>query len=191
MLKAMTAVSLCLAACPVFAGGGAVGQAYTEENYFSVVFPSDWVKKDSGFGLSKDEKKVYGVEMFGPVSDGLAVIIGVQYYAPENLVHKTPERFVKLHSQPALGVNLDGRVYGKVKSGKAGGCSTKVFERKVFEYLPPDALHPKKIPVYESFTVVPVKNGFYVLRYYAPMAIAKANLKAYEAVLASFKPLVR
>ena len=190
MKRILIAAVFCLAAGPA-SGEAPAGQAYTEGGYFSVVFPQGWVKKEKALGLSDDEKKVYGTEFFGPVADGLAVRIGVHYYAPDNLVQKTPEKFIKLHSQSALGINLDGKVYGKVKPGKAGNYYAKVFDRKVFEYEPQNALHPKKIHIYESFAVVPVKNGFFVLRYYAPLDLAKASLKSYESVLASFKPLVR
>lgn len=188
--KLLTAAAFFLAAGPAL-GETPAGQAYTEGKYFSVVFPPGWVQKEEGLGLPAGEKKVYGTEFFGPVAGELAVRIGVHYYAPGNLVHKTPEKFIKLHSQPALGVNLDGKIYGKVKTGKAGNYYAKLFEREVFEYEPKSALHPEKISVYESFAVAPVKNGFFVLHYYAPKAIAKANLKSYEAVLASFKPLLR
>jgi len=190
MKNLLIAAAFCLAAGPA-SGETPAGQAYTEGKYFSVVFPGGWVKKEEGLGLSDAEKMVYGTEFFGPAAGGLAVRIGVHYYAPDNLVHKTPEKFIKLHSQSALGVNLDGKVYGKVKAGKVGNYYSRVFERKVFEYLPANALHPKKIHIYEKFSVVPVKSGFFVLRYYAPMDMAKANLAAYEAVVSSFKPLVR
>jgi len=190
MKHLLIAAAFSIAAGPAMAEPPA-GQVYKEGKYFSVVFPQGWVKKEKAFGLSDEEKKVFGVEFFGPVADGIAVKIGVRYYAPGNLLHKTPEKFIKLHSRPALGVNLDGKVYGEVKPGKAGNYYAKVFERKVFEYLPQNALHPKKIHIYEHFSVVPVKNGFFVLDYYAPMDMAKANFKAYQSVLASFKPLVR
>lgn len=184
------AAVLCLAVCPV-RGEAPAGQPYTAGKFFSAVFPKGWVKKEPLPGLSDAERKVYGVEFFGPASGGLAARIGAHYYAPGNLVHKTPERFIKLHSQPALGVNLSKKVYGPVTAGKAGSYYAKIFERKVFEYLPPGALHPRKTAVYEKFAVVPVGNGFYVLDYYAPLDIAGANLKAYEAVLASFRPQAR
>lgn len=184
------AAVLFLAACPSRAADTGA-QPYTEKNYFSVAFPPGWVEAGEGLGLSDEEKKVYGAEVLGPVSGGFAVKIGVHYYAPGNLLHKTYEKFIKLHSKSALGANLDGKVYGKVKSGKAGDYYAKVFERKVFEYFPKNSMNPAKIHIYESFAVVPVKSGFYVLRYYAPLDLAKANLKAYEAVLASFKPLIR
>lgn len=190
MKNLFAVIFLCLAAVPAGAGEAA-GQPYTEAGYFSVVFPSGWVKKDELPGLSAAERKVYGVEFFGPVAGGLAVRVGVRYYAHGNLVQPSPEKFIALHSKPAIGINLDGKVYGEVKEGRAGNYYAKVFERKVFEYMPGEALHPKKLPVYERFAVVPVKNGFFVLNYYAPMSIAQASQKAYEAVLASFKPLIR
>lgn len=190
MRNLLMAAAFCLAAGPA-QGEVPAGQVYTEGKYFSVVFPQGWVKKEAALGLSDEERKVYGVEFFGPVAEELAVKIGVHYYAPDNLVQKTPEKFIRLHSRPAIGINLDGKVYGKVKAGKVGNYFANIFERKVYEYLPAGALHPKKIHIYEKFAVVPVKSGFFVLEYYAPMDMAKANLKAYEAVLASFKPLIR
>lgn len=190
MLDLLTALALCLAPAPA-AAANAGGQAYTEPGYFSVTLPAGWTKKEAGLGLADGEKKVYGAEFFGPESGGIAALIGVRYYAPGNLLHATPEKFIKLHAAPAIGVNLDGKVYGKVENGKAGNYYAKVFERKTFEYMPKDALHPNKIHIYEKFHVVPVKNGFFVLRYYAPMDLAKASLKQYEAAVASFKPLTR
>lgn len=188
MRHLLIAAALCLAPVP---GQAQEGKAYTEGSYFSVTVPKDWTKKEELLGLTDADRKVYGSEFFGPAAGGFAVRVGIHYYAPGNLVHATPEKFIKLHSQPALGANLNGKVFGKVQEGKAGNYYAKVFERKTFEYEPKDALHPKKIHIYEKFHVVPVKNGFYVLRYYAPMDLAKASLKQYEALVASFKPLVR
>lgn len=190
MINFIMAVAMSFAAGPALAEAP-VDQTYTEGKYFTVNVPSGWVKKDEALGLTDAEKKVYGAEFFGPQAGKFAVRIGVQYYAPGNLVQPTSEKFIKLHSKPALGVNLNGKVYGKVAKGKAGNYYAKVFERKTFEYDPPTALHPNKIHIYEKFYVVPVKRGFFVLRYYAPMDLAKANLKQYEALVASFKPLTR
>ncbi len=184
IFAALSAVDPSAAAAPE-------ARTYTEAGYFTVAVPAGWVKKDEGIGLSDAEKKVYGAEFFGPAAGKFAVRAGVQYYAPGNLVQPTAEKFIKLHSRPALGVNVDGKVYGKVKEGKAGSYYAKVFERRTYEYDPPEALHPKKIHIYEKFYVVPVKNGFFVLRYYAPMDLAKANLKKFEEFVSSFKPLKR
>jgi len=167
-------------------------QTYTEGTYFTADKPTGWEKRETPFGLSAEEKKVFGVEVFGPDSaDGLAARISIHYYAPGNLVHKTFERFIKLHSGPALGASLDGERYGPVKDGLLAGRKAKLFERVVFEYIPPRSIKPKKVAIYERFAVVPAKAGFYVLRYHAPEDIAKANLKAFENMLKLFKPLMR
>ncbi|MBI4801431.1 MAG: hypothetical protein HY796_02795 [Elusimicrobia bacterium] len=135
--------------------------------YFIVNLPSGWEKKDPPFGLSAKEKKVFGVEVYGPVTaDEIACRISVYYYAPGNLLHKTQEKFIKRHSQPVFGANLDGKTYGKVKPGSVAGHSARLFERILFEYIPPESVKQKKVPVYEHFAVVPAKTGFFVLRYY-------------------------
>ncbi|MDA8131661.1 MAG: hypothetical protein M0011_09185 [Elusimicrobia bacterium] len=190
MRKHLLYVSLLLAACPALAVAPA-GQTYTEGKYFTFKVPDGWVKKEEGLGLSDSEKKVFGTDFFGPYSGELGVRLGVHYYAPGNPVQPTAEKFIKLHAAPAIGVNLDGKVYGKVKAGKAGNYYAKVFERKTYEYKPENALHPKKIHIYEKFYVVPVKNGFFVLNYYAPMDLARANLKSFETAVSSFRPLMR
>jgi hypothetical protein len=180
------------AAAPAQAETKEAAMPYTEKGYFTAKIPAGWSKIEAAFGLSQEEKKVYGAEFAGAAdADGIASKITLRYYAPGNLLHKTSEKFIKTHSAPVLGAALDGRLYGPVKKGAVGNYYARVFERRTFEYLPPETIAPKKIPVYEKFHVIPVKNGFYVLSYYSSMAAAKAGLADYEAVLASFRLLVR
>ena len=54
----------------------------------------------------------------------------MKYYAPGNLLHKTFERFIKTHSRPVLGANLDGEKYGPVRDGSVAGRGAKLFERQ-------------------------------------------------------------
>lgn len=181
--------TLCLCAGPAAAGEGKAAAA--GKSYFTVSAPAGWVRAAAASALSDKERGVFGEEYTGPVSKDVQSRISVRYYAPANLLHKTPERFIKLHSRPPFGVNTDKKVYGPVKDGLAGNRHAKVFERKIYEYVPAGAVNPEKVQVYEHFAVVPAKQGFYVLRYTAQADIAKANYKAYEAVLASFKALVK
>jgi hypothetical protein len=163
----------------------------SEGGYFKVSLPSTWGKTDESFGLSAEEKKVYGVDILGPSSnDGIASVIAVHYYAPGNLLYETMEGFINIHAQPALGVNLDGRKYGPVRGAVVAGRPAKVFERKVYEYIPPEALDPKKIAVYERYVVIPAQKGFYVLRYSAPEDIAEKYKPVFEKVISSFEPLI-
>lgn len=165
---------------------------YAEGSYFTVTLPAGWEKRDSPFGLPAGEKKVYGVEVFGPAgAEGIVCRLSVHYYAPGNLLYKTMEKYIKRHAQPALGANIDGKQYGKVKNGEVAGHGARLFERITYEYTPSEAIDQKKVAVYEHFAVVPAKAGFYVLKYYAPKNIARANIKAFEAVLGSFVPLAK
>ena len=75
MKHLLIAAAFSIAAGPALAETPA-GQAYTEGKYFSVVFPAGWVKKEKALGLPDEEKKVFGVEFFGPIAGGLAVMLG-------------------------------------------------------------------------------------------------------------------
>jgi hypothetical protein len=186
------AILLAPAAAPAAAAGKEAGMTHTETGYFEVRFPAGWRQAETALGLSDAEKKVFGAEFSGERdADGLAPKISVRYYAPGNLLHKTAEKFIRTHSRPALGAALDGQQYSSVKKGLAGRQYARVFDRRIFDFTPQESLHPKKIAVYEKFHVVPVKDGFFVLRYSAPAAAAKAHLKAYEDAVASFRPLNR
>jgi hypothetical protein len=193
-MKKILALTVLLLPAAAAAQGGAKGgpMDYTEKGYFSVAVPAGWTRADQAFGLSQEEKKVYGADFLGAKDkDGIISKISVRYYAPGNLLHKTPERFINTHAKPVLGAAADGRKYGPVTKGMAGKYYAKVFERKTFEFIPPEAIKQKKIPVYEKYAVVPVKNGFYVLSYYASMELAKDGARDYDAVVASFKPLAK
>ena len=170
----------------------AFGEYLSEGGYFKVILPPGWGKIEQTFGLSSEEKKVYGIDVLGPSSeDGIGSKISVHYYAPGNLLHKTMEKFITTHAQPVLGVDLDGREYGQVKDDRVAGRDAKVFERRVYEYIPPHAIKPKKVGVYERFVVMPSNKGFYVLRYTAPEDIAEKYQGVFEKVISSFEPLIK
>lgn len=170
----------------------AAGEEFLSEGgYFKIDLPPGWSKAEQFFGLSAEEKKVYGIDLLGPVSpDNITSRIAVHYYAPGNIIHRTMDRFIKLNAQSALGANLDGEEYSPVKDEPAAGRPAKVFGRKTYEYLPPETINPKKIPIREWFVVIPAKQGFYVLRYSAGEDIAEQYRDVFEKVVNSFKPLV-
>lgn len=167
-------------------------QYVSEGRYFKVNLPSGWGKKEEIFGLSSEEKKVYGVNVLGPISKyGIAPMISVHYYAQGNLLHKTIGGFINLHAQSALGANLDGEEYSPVRIESVAGRPAKVFDRKVCKYIPPEVLNPKKIAIYERFVVMPASEGFYVLRYSAPEDTAEKYQGVFEKVISSFEPLIQ
>lgn len=188
----LSSLLLLVAVASAQAAGRGAATTYTEKGYFTVAIPAGWEKEERTFGLSQEKKKVYGADFLAATDrDGLTPRISVHYYAQGNLLHKTADKFIRVQSQPVLGVIADGRNYGPVEKGRVGKRDARVFERNTFEYIPPESIEQKKIPVYEKFAVVPAKAGFYVLSLYSPMEASKDNLKAYESVLASFKMLAR
>ena len=187
----LAACLLVTAIAPALAMEHGDARRYTEQGYFSVEIPTGWEKDLKVFGLSPDEKKVYGADFLSAKGSGeLVSRISVHFFARGNRVHKDAEQYIALHARP-IGGAVDGETYGPVKEGRVGSRTAKIFDRTTFFYFPPETINPKKIPVYEKFAVVPAKQGFYVLRLYSPQETAEANLKAYASVLASFNPLAR
>lgn len=188
MLKKLAFLLLLPAPLPCAAAGP---QVYTVKDCLAVTVPEGWVREGEPYGLADREKGVYGADFLAPGGGEFPTRFSVNYYAPGNLLQPTYEKYIRQHATPPLGANLDGKVYGKVKDGRAGNYYAKVFERKTFEYFPPRSLKAKKVFLYEKFYVVPIKKGFYVLRFTAPMDAAKAASKKFDAAAASFRPLMR
>lgn len=187
MLKTLSVILLLSAAAPCAAGSNLL----TVRNCFTVVMPEGWAMEKDTYGLTNGEKQVYGADFLEPGRKEFPARVSVNYYAPGNLENGTYEKYIRRHSKPPLGANLDGKVYGKVKPGRAGNYYAQVFDRKTFELVPPRSLKARKVFLYEKFYVVPVSRGYYVLRLTAPMDSAKAALKKFEAAAASFMPAIR
>jgi hypothetical protein len=77
-----------------------------------------------------------------------------------------------------------------VKEERIRGRLSWIFERNKVEHRPPHTLNAKKIPVYERFAVVSARDGFFVLRCTAGQDRKTMVMALFEAVLASFIPLV-
>lgn len=178
------------------------------EEHFSFAVPAGWQRQGAGtFGLTDDEKKTFGVTLDGPRYGEIPLRISVIYYAPGNLVHKSVEDYLRVFSQPALGVALEGSHYGKVERTSLSGREAMVFERSRNEYRPMSntiglddrpsgregvvyerrEMMARPVPVKERFVVLPAKPGFYALRYSAAAADFPEFLPAFEELAAGFQ----
>jgi hypothetical protein len=175
-------------------GNSGTSRVHKEGSYFEVALPAGWTVQTQGLGLSQEEKKVYGVTLAGPATpaagQGSAPRISALYYAPDNLMDKTPEKFINVHSSEAP---KDGvfPALPKVEGGKIGGLPARVFGNVTSERGARRTIDSKGTVVWESFAVVPLKKGYYVLRYTAPADKYNGRLKVFEAFIASFKPLLK
>jgi hypothetical protein len=143
-------------------------------------------------GQQAPEEKVYGTDIVGPAgAEGIAPSISVKYYARRNTLFRSAEEFVRIHSRPIVGLGASGDKYGPVTAIKLAGRAASRFERRKSAFTRPRQVKNKKIPVFESYIVLPAKDGFFVLNYYSALSEAKANLPAFEGVTSSFEPLVK
>ncbi len=160
-------------------------------DYFKCKIPADWTIYEPVFGLSAEEKKVYGITLFGPQNGSpVAPVISVHYYAPGNLLHKTMEVFIRRHSEPVLGFVAEGKSYGKVQETELAGRKAKTFERIDIRYIGERVLHPLKVSMSEKFIVVSDSkdDGFYVLKLSVPAAEKDKYAGIFEEIVKSFLP---
>ncbi len=160
-------------------------------DYFTCSIPADWSVYQPAFGLSEEEKKVYGITLFGPATIPAAPpTLSVHYYAPGNRLHDSMERFVLVHAAPVLGFVAEGKSYGKVQEIEFAGRKAETFDRIDIRYIGERSLHPQKVSVFERFIVVPEKNhqGFYALKLSVPVDAKEEYLTVFKRFTKSFTP---
>ncbi|MCX5815184.1 MAG: hypothetical protein NTX75_02935 [Proteobacteria bacterium] len=179
----------------------------TVGDYFSCEVPADWSRYDPIFGLSQEERKAYGVKLQGPWNGEIPVKISVYYYAKGNMLYKSVDHYMRLFSQPALGVALEGSSYGPVVPTMISGRKAMAFERLGNEFVPirndrgffdkptsGDAasvyerreMMERPVPVKERFAVLTAESGFYALCYSAPVEKFQEFLPVFEKVTETF-----
>lgn len=167
---------------------------HKEGRYFEVALPEGWSVQPQGMGLSPDEKKVYGLTLSAPYDladgDGSEPRISAHYYAPDNLVDKTPDKYIRIHSSPEPARGTAFPSLPQAPGGKVSGLPVKIFGNITYERGPDRSLDAKRTEIWESFAVIPLKKGYYALRYSAPSGKYARHLPAFEAFIASFKPLL-
>ena len=128
----------------------------SQGDHFTCTVPAGWSEYHPTFGLSQEEKKVYGVTLFGP-PDGSPVspTISIHYYGPGNLLHKTMDKFIRTHSQTFSGGTLDDQSYGEIRPTPIAGRQAKAFERTNVRYIGERSLNPDIVSVFERFAVIP------------------------------------
>jgi len=176
-------------------------EKYTSrENYFSVVIPRDWKKKEKDHPYG-DLTKVSGITVTGPKNiDGVSITLSVLYYGGEG-IFTTMESFIrnKLNSMVRIDYDTETVITDIVTVGRRG----KKFQIRTFEivYLPVRNMPPavegrvyeivppvKQVNMIRQFIVIPAPKGFYVLNYGAPEDIAQEYRTVFEKVTGSFDP---
>ena len=160
-------------------------------NYFKCSIPADWSVYDPVFGLSAEEKKVYGVTLLGPQNGSpVSPVISMHYYAPGNLLHKTMDIFIRRHSGPILGFVLEGKSYGKVRQIEIAGREAKIFERIDIRFIGEEAINMPRVSIFEKFIVIPAgkDEGFYVLELSVPDETKDKYKGIFEESVKSFLP---
>lgn len=168
--------------------GSQVYSAFTlKEGRFSCQIPSNWSSRREA-GLEQKEK-AFGVFLTGPrSSEGASTQIEVRYYAPGNAVFPKADDFMSANLKPSV-IPRKGEKPPVVEKAVVAGLPAKRFTRKSFQYIPPDSMDTREIPISEEVVLIEAKDGFYTLSYSAPTSLDAAQRLVFQKVLNSFKPL--
>lgn len=156
-----------------------------EGDHFKCDFPKGWeVGRDT---IADKVEKVYGAEAVGSrTKEGAPVKISVDYYSKENTLFKDSAGYLDRNAKEGL-IKIKENRYGPVKDAVVAGLKGKIFERETSIYLPPGNPMAARVAIKEKTAVLTAKEGFYVLRYYAPASLYQKHLPAYDRTLKSFE----
>jgi hypothetical protein len=187
----LSAILFCFTASPAIPAEDAPkAQRYREPDYFEAETPAGWTKQEQSFGLSQAERGIFGITLSAPGNGGtVQTVISAHYYAPDNLMDKTPEKFIRIHTTEPPKNGAAFPTLPKVEAGALAGLPAKIFGNITAQSSAPRSLNSERLEVWESFVVIPLKRGYYVLRYTAAREAYEQGLAAFEAFIASFKPM--
>jgi len=182
-----------------------VSATVTFGDFFSYAAPAGWGwTEGSTFGLSQEEKGVFGGTLHGPGRGAVPLTIELHYYAKGNLLDESADRYIRGHADPSPGSKA-GEDLGPNGKATVSGRNATVFETRRSRLVPMPAesggantppwiqvrpgIRAHKESIVERFVVIPASAGFYALRYRAPAAEFVTFLPVFERVTASFRAL--
>ena len=175
----------------------------SEGNFFVVLIPKGWGKKEKDLPYAYTKTKVYGVELSGAHNeDDARPTISVLYYEYGQFF-KSYEKYINLQIGTFTRLTPEKDVY--LTNTAVAGREAKKFEIETYELilLPfdrPDSEEgiqyvivppSKKVTVIKRYIVLPAEKGFYVLNYSASSDIVKSIEGIFEKILNSFEPLIK
>ena len=180
-------VVFCLPACAGPAKKAAPGQAYKafamEDKVFSCEVPADWQQKRDPEKEKRD--KTPQLQLLGPRAESSPVMIYAAFYSKEGGYFDDHNDFIERNSKDSWGDTEDK--YSAVKETAVGGRKAFVFDREVKTSLNPESPSGETVQIMEKFYVLPAKDGFYALHFYAPKSVYRKHLPAFERLARTFK----
>ena len=145
---------------------------------FDCAAPAQW---DS----QKEERLTTFTGPRGP--ENLAPVITVRYVLPGDPEKGDADAYLKRLTAKS-DLDVPGWITGPVAAATVAGRKARRVERDVSEFVPPNSMDTKEIPMKEIHLAVPASKGWYLIVYYAPRSADAKQRKVYERFLKSFKP---
>jgi len=157
-------------------------------NFFTVEAPKGWTRADQA--ASAREQNAHGFILRGPEDNQkVPLTVSLTYYGPDNGVYASPDEYIEKNKGLDSGAKPLGDQAFELKTFAVKGRKAHQFEKRMLLSWGPDAAAPKKdVAFLERIVVVPMKEGFAVLRYGAPMTISDAHMNVFKKMVESFTP---
>lgn len=170
------------------------------DHSFTVAIPKDWEKTEKGHPYG-DLTTINGVRLTGPKNkDGAAILVSILHYSGDGIFPSDREFIVRALSSL---VRTDDDTQTVIAAATIAGMPGKTFKIKTFQLIhlpmkngPPlregivyELAPPStEVRMIQEYIVLPVKKGFFVLRYGAPEDIAEEYRGVFEKITGSFRP---
>lgn len=161
---------------------------FSMNSFFNCSVPKAWeLKRDEA---AEAKRRIYEVELLGPRTENAPVMILAGYYAKDNKDFKDFKDFIERNSKDTMGrTEAPTGKYSPVKESALNKRKAFSFEREIKEFLHPESSDDTFVMVKEKFLVLPAKEGFHVLHYYAPKSVFAKHLAVFNKVANTFKGL--
>jgi hypothetical protein len=157
-----------------------------EKDAFRCSVPADW--RQTRDEHDDERTHTFGVLLSGPMgAEGISPTVSVRFYGPGNPTAETADAFINRQTRPSLVAPRDEET-SKVSDAVVAGLKARTFARKTSEFLNPDTLDAKAVPVRQEVFVVPGPKGYFVLRFSAPVGSFDKWKPVFQEVRDSFKP---
>ena len=156
-----------------------------ENNYFSCEIPKNWELKRN---REKEQKSnIYKIELLGPRAENAPILIYAAHYRKGSATFADYKDFIERNSKNILGeTKSDTEKFSPVTETSLAGKKAFEFDREIKEYLHPESNSEESVVIKEKFYVIPAKEGFFVLHYYAPKAAFVQHLSVFNHIACTF-----
>lgn len=154
-----------------------------EDNLFACEVPDNWQQERD---LAKEKRdKTPRLLLLGPRAESSPVMIYAAFYPTDGDYFDDYRDYIERNSKDSWGDTED--TYSPVKKITLGQRKAYVFDREVKTSLSLESSLGNTVQIMEKFYVLPSRDGFFALHFYAPKSVYLKHLPVFEHLAQTFR----